>query len=187
MYLLNGEIMKVVVAITGASGTIYGLRLIEVLKERGIEPICIASNAAQKIIRIENKGFNEGTVGFLDESQIGAGVASGSFGIDAMVIVPCSMKTLSAVSNGYASNLIARAADVALKERKKLIIVPRETPLSSIHLSNMLRLSDMGAVILPAMPAFYHQPGAVEDMVDFIVGKILDVLGIENDLFKRWR
>jgi 4-hydroxy-3-polyprenylbenzoate decarboxylase len=178
--------MKIAVAITGASGVIYGLRLLNVLKEDGAQTTCMVSDAAKKIIGLENTGKDKGLEGCLPEDNIEAGIASGSFKMDAMVIIPCSMKTLSAVSNGYASNLITRAADVMLKEGRKLVIVPRETPLSSIHLENMLKLSRMGAVILPAMPAFYHSPEDIEDLVDFVVGKVLDVLDIDHKLYRRW-
>ncbi len=179
--------MKIAVAVTGASGTVYGLRLIEELGSRGVEVVPIVSDAARKVMAYElDDGRRSDLAGFISESEIDAGVASGSFKLDAMVIAPCSMKTLSAVANGYASNLITRVADVMIKERRRLIIVPRETPLSAIHLENMLRLSRLGVTVLPAMPAFYHKPRSVDDMIDFVVGKILDMLEIENDLYRRW-
>jgi len=179
--------MKIAVALTGASGTVYGLRLIEELESRGIDVTPIVSNAARKVMayELEDSGA-EALGGFTSEAEIDAGVASGSFKLDAMIIVPCSMKTLSAVASGYASNLIARTADVMIKEQRRLVIVPRETPLSAIHLENMLKLSRLGVTVLPAMPAFYHKPRSVEDMIDFVVGKILDSLEIENDLYRRW-
>lgn len=175
--------MKVVVAITGASGAAYGTRLIQVLNERKIETQCVVSEAAKIIIRHEG-GEIPGEC--YDEGDIAAPLSSGSYRFDAMVVVPCSMKTLAAIANGYASNLITRCADVAIKEGRKLVIVPRETPLSSIHLENMLKLAKIGVVILPAMPAFYPKPKKLRDMVDFVVGKILDSLGIENELYGRW-
>ena len=174
--------MKVLVGITGASGITYAMRLIEALKGQGLEVECIASNASKKIAKHEGVGdFN-----CFSEDDIEASFASGSFKVDAMVIVPCSMKTLSAIATGYASNLITRSADVMIKEGRKLVLVPRETPLSAIHLENMLKLSRIGVSILPAMPAFYPKPEKIEDMVDFIVGKILDNIGVENSMFKRW-
>lgn len=173
--------MKVLIGITGASGITYARRLLDVLGELGIETDCISSGAAIKIAKHEGVEFD-----CMSEDNIEAAFASGSFYVDAMVIVPCSMKTLSAVATGYASNLITRSADVMIKEGRKLVLVPRETPLSPIHLENMLKLSRIGVAILPAMPAFYPKPERIEDMVDFIVGKILDNLGIENNMFERW-
>ncbi|RMF91083.1 MAG: UbiX family flavin prenyltransferase [Methanobacteriota archaeon] len=176
--------MKMAVAVTGASGVAYGVRLMEALDEMGVDYVCMVSEAAKKVASYELGGWKGRC---MDEDRLDGEVASGSARFDAMVIIPCSMKTLSAVANGYASNIITRAADVMIKEGKKLVLVPRETPLSQIHLENMLRLSKMGVVILPAMPGFYHRPETVEDMVDFIVGKVLDSLGIDNDLYRRWR
>jgi len=177
--------MKVVVAITGASGVAYGLRLLEVLKEKGIEVTCIISEPAKKVMKYELERVPK--LSCVPENEIDASIASGSSIGEAMVVIPCSMKTLSAIANGYADNIITRAADVVIKEQKKLILVPRETPLNAIHLENMLKLARLGVVILPAMPAFYHKPKKVEDIINFVVGKVLDSLGIENSLFKRWR
>jgi 4-hydroxy-3-polyprenylbenzoate decarboxylase len=128
----------------------------------------------------------EGQLRYFDEDNLYAPIASGSSPVDGMVVIPCSMKALSSMAHGFASNLIERAADVTIKEKRKLIIVPRETPLSTIHLRNMLALSEVGCHIIPAMPAFYHHPKKITDMVDFIAGRVLDALGVENDLSPRW-
>ncbi len=183
---------RIVVALTGASGAIYGIRLLEVLSnvDDNIEVIVIISGAAEEIIRIETD-YDPSYVKSLanrvfSPKDFTAPVASGSYYFDAAVIIPCSMKTLGAIANGYANNLIVRVAEVAMKEKRKLILVPRETPLSPIYLENMLKLSRLGVVILPACPGFYHRPKKISDLIDYIVGKVLDHLGIENELFKRW-
>ncbi len=180
--------MDVLVAITGASGAVYGIRLLQVLKEKGMGVSCIISDAAHKILEYELEPGELGCVeGCYNESEIGAPFSSGSAGVDAMVVVPCSMKTLSSIANGLSDNLITRSADVMIKERRRLVLVPRETPLSPVHLENMLKLSKIGVTILPAMPGFYHKPKKIEDLIDFIVGKILDSLDIENRLYSRWK
>ncbi len=180
------EVVRVVIGITGASGVIYGIRLIEVLKE---EKFLIISENAKKIIESETKyridDLKRGTV-YYEDHQLDAPLSSGSFLYDAMVIVPCSMSTLSKIAAGIADTLITRCACVALKERRQLILVPRETPLSPIHLKNMTSLALEGVVILPPVPAFYSTPHSLEDMTDFVVGKILDQLGVEHSLFRRW-
>lgn len=182
--------MKIILAITGASGIPIGIRLAEALRKHELS--IIVSENAKKVMSYEVEDMNKILSKLKDygrmysEAEIDAPSASGSALFDTMVVCPCSMKTLSAIANGYCYNLITRSADVMLKEGRKLILVPRETPVSAIHLENMLKLSRLGVVILPASPAFYYRPKKVEDMVDFIVGKVLDSLGIKNELYKRW-
>ncbi|MBP1988801.1 UbiX family flavin prenyltransferase [Paenibacillus eucommiae] len=182
--------MKLIVGLSGATGAIYGIRLLEVLKELGVETHLIISSWAQKTIAIETKYTLDEVkklAAFVhQEGNQAAIVSSGSFKTDGMVILPCSMKTLAAVSHGFADNLLARSADVILKERRKLVIVPREAPLSEIHLENMLRLARMGVVILPPMPAFYNKPETIDDIVLHTVSRILDQFGIDNSVSKRW-
>ena len=182
---------KIVIGFSGASGIIYGIRLIEVLHSINIETYLIISEWAKKNIEIETdktlKYVKSLSSVNYDNFRLDASVSSGSFLHDGMVIVPCSMKSLSSIANGYDDTLISRAASVTLKESRKLIIVPRETPLSRIHLENMIKLQQAGAIILPAMPGFYHHPSTIEEIVDHLVGKILDQLNIKHDLFKRWK
>ena len=180
----------IVVAITGASGVIYGVRLLEVLKELDIDTALVITDPARIILKhelnMEEEELKELTDVIYDPKDLTASINSGSFRFNSMVIVPCTMKTISAIANGYANNAITRSADVVLKERRKLVIVPRETPLRSVHLENMLKISREGGIILPAMPGFYHNPENIDDLCNFVVGKILDVLEIDNHLFKRW-
>ena len=180
----------IVVAITGASGVIYGIRLLEALKELNIESGLVISDAARTVIEDETEYRTENIVDFADNyyefNDLTASINSGSFKFDSLAIVPCSMKTLSSIANGYGDNTITRVADVSLKEKRPTVIVPRETPLRSVHIQNMLTLSQEGAIILPAMPGFYSTHDTVDDQINFIVGKILDSLKIENNLFKRW-
>lgn len=182
--------MRLIVAITGASGVIYGKRLLEVLKENKIETYLIISKASKEIIKHE-LGMNVDDLRrlanyFYEEDDFSSPLASGSFITDGMIIIPCSTKTFSGIAHGYSENLILRAAEVTLKEKRKLILVPRETPLNLIHLRNLLELAILGAIIIPAMPAFYHKPEKINDLVDFVIGKVLDCIGIKHSLFKRW-
>ena len=180
----------IVVGITGASGVIYGIRLLETLKKLNIESGLVISDTAKIVIESETEYKVEDVIAIADKyydfNALTSSINSGSFKAEALVIAPCSMKTLSSIANGYGANTITRVADVSLKERRPTVIVPRETPLRSIHLQNMLTLSQEGAIILPAMPGFYSTHDTVDDQINFIVGKILDSLKIENDLFKRW-
>ena len=179
--------MHVVVGITGASGIRYGTRLLESI---GCERTVILSAEASSMLEGEAGTTKEEVASLADRSygndDLCSPLASGSVRFDALVIVPCSMSTLSKISCGIADNLITRVASVALKERRRLVLVPRETPLSTIHLQNMSRLSEAGAVVLPACPAFYPKPETVDDMVDFVVGRIMDQLGIEHGLYRKW-
>ena len=188
----GGEVMtvRIVVAITGATGVIYGITLLEQLKKLEVETHLILSRWSCHTIELETAYTVEQVSALANvkhaEENLAAAVSSGSFRHHGMVIAPCSMKTLAGLAHGYAENLIVRAGDVTLKEGRPLILVPRETPLNTIHLENMLRLTRAGAVILPPMPAFYQHPATLQDIVDQTVGRILDRLGLENDLVKRW-
>lgn len=182
---------KIVIGFSGASGIIYGIRLLEVLHSINIQTYLIISEWAKKNIVVETPKTLEyvkslSSVNY-DNSKLDASVSSGSFLHDGMVIVPCSMKSLSSIANGYDDTLISRAASVTLKESRKLILVPRETPLSRIHLENMIKVQEAGAIVLPAMPGFYHNPSSIDQIVDHLVGKILDQLKIKHELFKRWK
>ena len=184
---------RVVVGISGASGVIFGIRLLEVL--RGVDDVevhLVISNAGKRTIGLETGLSVEEVEALADRvyrvGDIAAAVASGSFKTSAMVVMPCSMKTLSGIANSYADNLLIRAAEVALKDRRRLVLVPRETPLHLGHLRLLVRVAEMGAVVMPPVPAFYHRPETVEEIVDQTVNRILDLLDIEleDDLFKRW-
>ena len=182
--------LPLVVAITGASGVIYGVEMLRVLRELGQETHLIVSEAAGMNIAIETD-YSLDEVKALadvvyDNKDIGAAVASGSFRTCGMIVAPCTVKTLSAIANSYTSNLVVRAADVTLKERRKLVLMVRETPLHKGHLDLMARAADYGAVILPPMPAFYHKPESIMDIIHQSIGKALDQVGIEHRLFKRW-
>jgi 4-hydroxy-3-polyprenylbenzoate decarboxylase len=199
-----GAPATVTLALTGASGMPYGVRLLECLLKAGIRVYLLYSQAAQIVAQQEMNLALPGRVREVEDffaqkfeaadgqlrvfgrEEWFAPVASGSNPADAMVICPCSMGTLAAVACGLADNLIERAADVMLKEQRQLILVPRETPFSAIHLENMLRLSRAGAVILPANPGFYHHPARLEDLVDFVVARVLDLLRVEHQLLPRW-
>lgn len=182
--------MRLIVAITGASGVIYGRRLLEALKKLEIETHLIVTKTAEKVIEYElganKRDFERFANHIYDMDNLLAPITSGSFITEGMVIIPCSMKTLAGIVHGYSENLVLRVADVMLKEKRRLILVPRETPLNVIHLRNMLALAEQGVIIVPAMPAYYHKPKSIDDLVDFVVGRVLDCLVINNELYKRW-
>jgi 4-hydroxy-3-polyprenylbenzoate decarboxylase len=174
-----------VIGVTGASGACYARRLLEVLC-RDAKVHIIVSNVAGDIAAHEGVSF-EGFNGIYHAiDKMSASIASGSHHIDGMVVIPCSAKTLAAIASGYADNLITRTADVCLKEHRTCILVTRETPLSKIHIKNMLAAVDAGATIMPACPGFYHNPGTIDDLVDMVVARVLDHLGVEHTLVKRW-
>ncbi|MFO0888379.1 MAG: flavin prenyltransferase UbiX [Isosphaeraceae bacterium] len=189
-----------VVAMTGASGAPYALGLLRTLCRLGRTIHLTFSPSAAQVLREETGlslgvgrfdpkligDLRPGRVIYHHHTDFGAGIASGSFPTAGMVVVPCSMSTLGSIAHGVTTNLITRAADVHLKERRKLILVPRETPLSLIHLENMLQVTRAGAVVLPAMPGWYHRPQSLDDLVQFIVSRICDQLGISNELIRRW-
>jgi 4-hydroxy-3-polyprenylbenzoate decarboxylase len=180
-----------VVGITGASGAIYGIRLLEVLSSiNNVETHLIVSEAAEEIIKHETGRRIEDVRKLAsfsyDIRDMAARISSGSFRTDGMIVAPCTVKTMSAIANSYSENLLIRVGDVTLKERRRLLLLVRETPLHIGHLRNMERLCEMGAIIMPPVPAFYHKPQTIEDIVDHTVGKMLDLFGIEHGLFLRW-
>ena len=194
----------VAIAVTGASGAVYATRTVAALLERGVQVELIVSDYGRRLLRDElgeqasidrlmpfladkyGAGVNAGSVTIHSNRDLGATIASGSHGCSGMAIVPCSMKTLAAVAHGLSRNLIERAADVMLKEQRRLVIVPRETPMSLPQLKNMVLCAEAGAMILPAMPAFYQQPKTLDDLADFMAGKILSALGFEHELYPAW-
>lgn len=196
---------RYIVAISGASGSAYGVAVVNALAAAGHTVAVTASREGLSILRDETGhdwksdseagtaklvedtlGLKPGTVTFFSEDNLYASISSGSYRAAGMFVAPCSMKTLAGIACGYANNLIERAADVMIKEKRSLVLIPRETPLSAIHLENMLKLSRIGVHILPAMPAFYNHPKTIEDMVGFIAGRALDLMGVEHNLYTRW-
>ncbi|WP_432408465.1 UbiX family flavin prenyltransferase [Wukongibacter sp. M2B1] len=187
---------RFIVGITGASGSIYGARLTEELLKQKDEVYLIITDNGRRVLEFElDINFQSwldrlnrlyGGLNLCDIKDMFSSVASGSFRTEGMVIAPCSMGSLAKISNGVTDNLLIRAADVIIKEKRKLILVPRETPFSSIHLRNMLVLSDLGATILPPMPAFYNKPKAIDEIVDNTVGRVLTSLRVDNTLYKEW-
>jgi 4-hydroxy-3-polyprenylbenzoate decarboxylase len=179
---------RIVIGVTGASGMLYAKRLIEVLtRADNVKVYLIISDTARTIACLEEVDLCSYPVQYEENQDLSAGIASGSFLFDVMVIIPCSMKSLAAIANGHSTTLITRVADVALKEKRKLILVPRETPYSRIHLINMLAAHDAGAVIMPASPPLYAHPQTISDLVDMIAGRVLDHCGISHTIGSRWK
>jgi flavin prenyltransferase len=188
-----------IIAITGASGVVYGKRLVEVMLNHKIPMHLVISEPAKQIIQEElgiklnldvvTALFGKAAKKYItmfDNKDLAAPISSGSCKTSGMIVIPCSMATLSAIATGNSRSLIERAVDVTLKEHRRLILVPREMPLNAIHLKNMLELSRIGVDIVPPMPGFYHHPQSIDDMVDFVVGKVLDLLDIDHHLYQRW-
>ena len=181
---------RLVVAMSGASGVIYGIRLLELMKDMPYETHLVISQAAKLNIEIETSYKPNDVEAMADFSynyrDMAASLASGSFLTEGMVVIPCTIKTLSGIANSYTDNLLVRAADVSLKEKRKLVLVVRETPLHMGHLRLMTQAAEMGAHMLPPVPSFYHHPKTIQDIIDQTIGKVFDYLGIEHELFKRW-
>jgi 4-hydroxy-3-polyprenylbenzoate decarboxylase len=181
---------RLIVGISGASGAILGIRLLEVLSKYDLETHLIVSDAAKRTIEMETDWRVEDVEALANQvhdfNNIGSSISSGSFKSKGMVVIPCTIKTLSAIAYSFNTNLLIRAADVILKERRRLVLVPREMPLHRGHLEAMLKVHDLGGIILPPMLTFYHKPKSVEDMINYLIGKVLDSLDIPHNLFKRW-
>jgi 4-hydroxy-3-polyprenylbenzoate decarboxylase len=182
--------MNLIVGLSGASGAIYGIRLLEALSQAGVKSHLVLTPAAKETIHLETDYTLEAVEALATQvhaiDDVGATIASGSFKTAGMIVIPCSIKSLSAIVYSYNDNLLVRAADVTLKERRRLVLVVRETPLHQGHLRMMLRLSKIGGIILPPVPALYHLPKTVDDIVNHTVGKILDLFDIQHNLYKRW-
>jgi 4-hydroxy-3-polyprenylbenzoate decarboxylase len=181
---------RIIVGISGASGTIYGIRLLEVLRETPFEVHLILTDAAARVAELETT-YSAAEIEALADvvhrnDDLAAPISSGSFRTVGMVVAPCAVKSLSAIAHSHSENLLVRAADVVLKERRRLVLVVRETPLHLGHLRLMAEVTECGAVVLPPVPSFYHQPRTIADIVDQTIGKVLDQLGIEHQLFRRW-
>jgi len=185
-----GQPMRLVVGISGSSSPIYGIRTLEALAAGGVETHLVVSRGAQRTIALETTWTVERVRALAavvyDEGDMAAAISSGSFRTDGMVVAPCSMKTVSAIAHSFVTDLLVRAADVTLKEGRKLVLVPRETPLHLGHLRNLVRAAEIGAVILPPAPAFYHAPKTIDDLINQTVGKILDQFNVPHSLFRRW-
>ena len=181
---------RIVVGISGASGGVMGVRLLAALRQAGVETHLVVTPGGWRSLARETsltRGEIEAQASVCYAAEdLDAAIASGTFPADGMVVCPCSMGTVSAIANGTSDNLLERAADVVIKERGQLILVPRESPFSAIHLENMLKLARLGVTIMPAAPGFYHEPKSIEDLVDFMVARILDHLGVEHELTSRW-
>ena len=182
--------LKLVIGITGSTGAIYGIRMLETLKKLNVETHLVISEWGEKCISMETEFTPEYVKSLAtntsDEKNMASSVSSGTHKIDGMIVAPCSMKTLAAIANGYDDTLVARAAGVTIKESRKLVLMVRETPLSAIHLENMLKLARLGIVILPPVTEFYTKPKSIDDIVNHGVGKCLDQFDVEHDLYPRW-
>lgn len=191
-HLRSPKAKRLIIGITGSSGPIYGIRLLEALsKVPSIETHLVLTKGAETVLRHEMPRWTPARIRRLAThayapEDLAAPISSGSFRTHGMVVIPCSMKTLGAIAHSLADDLLTRAADVTLKERRPLILVPRETPFHLGHLRNMTAVAEMGGVIVPPIPAFYHQPKSIDDLINHTVGKVLDLLGIEHRLFRRW-
>jgi 4-hydroxy-3-polyprenylbenzoate decarboxylase len=183
-------VKRLIVGISGATGAIYGIRLLEVLSKSDVETHLVITEAAENTIRMETDWMAEGIKSLAkvayDIKDLGGDISSGSFLAEGMVIIPCSIKSLSGIANSFNENLLIRAADVTLKERRKLVLVVRETPLHLGHVELMLQASRMGAILLPPVPAFYFHPKTMDDLINHTIGKVLDLFGINHHLFNRW-
>ncbi len=181
---------RLIVGMSGASGAIYGVRLLQALKEMNVETHLVLSKWAERNIEYETglsvTNIKKMATQVYDVEDVSAPIASGSFLTSGMVVIPCSTKTLAAIANGFSVNLICRSAEVMIKEKRRLVLAPRETPLSLVHLENMLKLAKAGVVIAPLAPPFYHKPKTIDDLVNHVVGRILDMFGLEWSKIKRW-
>lgn len=186
--------MRIIVAITGASGATLGAKIAEVLHNKKIETHTVVSEGAKEVLKHETENAEEvlekikkHSSHFYNEKDMAAPIASGSFKVDGMIVAPCSMKTLASIAHGYSDNLIARAADVSIKQKRKLVLVPREIPFSPIHLENILKLANLGVWIIPAVYGLYFKPKTADDIEFYIAGKVLEAFDLEHNLYRRWR